>query len=228
MLPDSGEVTLRGRVTNRSQDPWTELAVYAATSATPITTPEQLLEAESGPAGVEPVDYQRIVEPGLFELVGDLGPGESTDFTVRLPRSRLGIPRTPGVYRLGVQVLGTEPQGRIDGADGRDRLLSVVAPRSGPRTPLAVALQLRRRATRTPTGEVDDPAGWERVLSAEGRLRHLLGLLASARRYPVDAVIDPAVVEAVGSIAAGNPSFEPDRAGAPRGAAGHSAGRLVR
>lgn len=208
VLPDSGEVTLRGSVTNRSPDLWTELAVYAATSATSITTAEQLREAESGPPGVEPVDYQRIVEPGLFELVGDLGPGESTDFTVRLPRSRLGIPRTPGVYRLGVQVLGTEPQGRIDGADGRDRLLTVVAPRTGPRTPLSVALQLRRRTTRTPTGEVDDPAGWERVLSAEGRLRHLLGLLASARQYPVDAVVDPAVVEAVGSIAAGNPSFD--------------------
>ncbi len=207
VLPDSGEVTIRGEVTNSSEDPWTDLAVYAATSATAVTTEAQLQDAEA-PAGVEPGDYRRIVEPDLFELVGDLDPGESTPFQLQLPRKELGIPQTPGVYRLGVQVLGTEPAGRIDGADGRDRLLVTVAPRVKRKTPLAVVLQVRRRTIRTATGEVARTAGWERVLTREGRLTHLVGLLASARSFPVTAVLDPAVVEAVGSLAAGNPGLD--------------------
>ncbi len=207
-LPASGKVTIRGRVTNRTEDPWTDLAVYAATSTTRITTEAQLDDAESSPVGVEPADYLRIVEPGLFELMGDLAPGESAPFELTLPRARLRIPTTPGVYRLGVQVLGTEPQGRIDGADGRDRLLVVVPPRTKTPTPLAVSLQVRRRTVRTATGEVERTQGWERVLSPEGRLHHLVGMLASARRYPVAAVIDPAIVEAAGSLAAGNPGLD--------------------
>lgn len=203
-LPRDGRVTIGGRITNVSQDTWSELSVYAASSATPITTEEELLAAEEGAAGVEPADYQRLVAPGLFVRVPDLAPGESAPYRLSIPRGRLGIPAAPGVYRLGVQVLGTEEEGRVDGADGRARVLVAAVDPDQPPTEVALALQLRKRTVRTPTGAVDHVAGWSRTLGRTGRLRQLVGLLNSAGGYPVGVVLDPAVVEAAGSLAEGN------------------------
>ncbi len=206
-LQRTGEVTISGEITNVSDEEWTELTVYAATSATPVTTPEELEAAEGSPAGVEPPDYQRLVEPGLFARPPDLGPGESTGYRLTIPRRRLQLPQAPGVYRLGVQVLGTQPSGRADGADGRARVLIASVP-GDQRTRLAVALQMRKRTVRTATGELDYVEGWDRTLGRLGRLRQVVRLLRSARRYPVALVVDPAVVEAAGSLAAGNTGLE--------------------
>jgi hypothetical protein len=206
-LQRRGEVTISGEITNVSDEEWTELTVYAATSATPVTTLEELEAAEGSPAGVEPPDYQRLVEPGLFARPADLGPGESTTYRLTIPRRRLELPQGPGVYRLGVQVLGTEPSGRADGADGRARVLIAAVP-GDRRTRLAVAMQMRKRTVRTATGELDYVEGWDRTLGRLGRLRQVVRLLRSARRYPVALVVDPAVVEAAGSLAEGNTGLE--------------------
>jgi hypothetical protein len=206
-LQRRGEVTISGRITNVSDEEWSELTVYAATSATPVTTPEELEAAEGSPAGVEPPDYQRLVEPGLFARPPDLGPGESTGYRLTIPRRRLQLPQAPGIYRLGVQVLGTQPTGRVDGADGRARVLIASVPGDRP-TRLAVAMQMRKRTVRTATGELDYVEGWDRTLGRLGRLRQVVRLLRSARRYPVALVVDPAVVEAAGSLAEGNTGLE--------------------
>jgi hypothetical protein len=209
-LRPSGRVEVEGRVTNRSESEWTELTVYAATSATPITTEAGLAEADDSPLGVEPSDYQRIVEPGLFRRVTDLGPGESTTYRLSIPRRLLGIPTTPGVYRLGVQVLGTEDGSRAEGADGRARVLVASVPPSAAPTELALAVQVRRRTVRTPTGEVDHVGGWSRTLAESGRLREVVRLVGSAGGFPVALVLDPALVEAAGSLAEGNNGLELD------------------
>ncbi len=197
-------------MTNLSEEDWTDLSVYAASSPTAITTEEELVAAEQSPVGIEPGDYQRIVEPGLFVGVGDLGPGESTRYRLRIPRDQIGLPSGPGVYRLGVQVLGTEDGGRASGADGRARVLVAWVPRSGPRTDLALAVQLRRRTVRSATGEVDRVGGWDRALGRSGRLQQLVRLIGSAGDYPLTTLIDPAVVEAVGTLAEGNPGIALD------------------
>jgi hypothetical protein len=206
-LPRRGRVTISGRVTNLSDDEWTDLTVYAATSASPVTTMDELVAAEQSPVGVEPADYQRLVDPDLFVRVSDLGPGESTRYRLRLPRDRLELPTDPGIYRLGVQVLGTENGGREIGADGRARVLvASVAPAR--RTPLALAVQIRKRTVRTATGQVNNVAGWNRSLGRLGRLREVVRLVGTARDYPVSVVVDPALVEAAGSLAEGNSGFD--------------------
>jgi hypothetical protein len=206
-LPRRGVVSISGRITNRSEEPWTDLTVYAATSATPITTEEELAVAEEGPSGVEPADYQRLVDPDLYAQARDLDPGESTTYQVRIPRDQLGLPTDPGVYRVGVQVLGTEAGGRIEGADGRARVLMASVP-PGQRTQVSLALQMRKRTVRTATGEVDSVPGWQRTLGREGRMRQVVRLLATAGDYPLSVLVDPAVVEAVGSLAEGNTGID--------------------
>ncbi|MGI8522090.1 MAG: hypothetical protein ACR2K3_02100, partial [Nocardioides sp.] len=44
-IPRTGRVTLTGRITNRSDQVWTDLNVYLLTSPTPITTRSDLAEA---------------------------------------------------------------------------------------------------------------------------------------------------------------------------------------
>ena len=43
---------------------------------------------------------------GLYDEVGDLAPGESTPYRLSVPRRDLGITGEPGVYWVGVHVLG--------------------------------------------------------------------------------------------------------------------------
>lgn len=206
-LPRRGRITIRGRVTNLSEDEWSDLTVYAATSASPVTTMDELLAAEQSPVGVEPADYQRLVDPDLFVRVRDLGPGQTASYRLRLPRDRLELPTEPGIYRLGVQVLGTENGARAAGADGRARVL-VASVGEGQRTPLALAAQIRKRTVRTATGQVNNLSGWQRTLGRFGRLREVVRLVGTADDYPVSVVIDPALVEAAGSLAEGNTGFD--------------------
>ena len=104
VVPTNGRVTLTGRVTNRSNETWTDLKAYMFTSGTPITDQSGLAEAdatdESASVG------SRLAETGLYDEVGDLAPGQTKSYRVSVPRSRLGIGPEAGVYWIGVHVLG--------------------------------------------------------------------------------------------------------------------------
>ncbi|GAA1932777.1 DUF6049 family protein [Nocardioides marmoribigeumensis] len=212
VLPRRGALRVSGTVTNRTTSTWTELQAYLAVSPDPLTTPEALAAAQAEPAGRES-DFGRLVDPGLFVDLPDLPPGGSAAFRLVVPRDRLGLPETPGVYRIGVHALGSEEGlGRVAGADGRARTFLTqlpTTPGSSPDpTPLALVMQLRNHVVRAPTGELEFLRGWRRTLAPDGRLGRLLALSDTTAGFPLSWVLDPAVVEAAGTVAEGNPRTE--------------------
>jgi hypothetical protein len=210
VVPRRGPVRMAGSVTNATDEPWTDIDVYAFASRTPLRTEEELDAALA--SDPEAVVGERVLAPRSYDTVGDLAPGETARFSVRVPRSRLPIPADrPGVYWLGVHALGANADGRDDFADGRARTFVAAVPRSAPTVPVAVVAPLRRPVVHTAEGSIDLLERWERDLGPRGPLRAMLDLGASSSGRPLTWLVDPAVLEAVQRLAAGNPgrSLEP-------------------
>lgn len=204
-IPRGGDVTLTGKITNRSESSWTELRAYLFMSSTPMTTSAELKDATATPE-TEDVGG-RLTKQGLYDEVSDLKPGETTAYTLSVPRSELPV-SGPGVYWIGVHVLGTNEQGRLEGADGRARSFIAEMPDRGPSTTLALAIPLRAHVRRTPDGRVANVGGWNRALADDGRLTRLVDMARSSSGIPLTWVVDPAVLDAVRSLGEGNPSFD--------------------
>ncbi len=208
-IPSRGRVTLTGQVTNRSKETWTDLNVYLLTSAEPLRSRGSLAEAAGGQADA-PVG-SRLTGAGLFVRVDDLAPGRSASYRLSVRRADLGVSGAPGVYWVGVHVLGQNADGRDAIADARARTFMPLLPTqgsdAGARTRLALVVPLHRRVQRTVTGRLADPVGWERSLAADGRLGRVLGLSGRATR-PITWVVDPAVLDAARSMAEGNPELD--------------------
>ncbi len=204
-----GRVTVTGVVTNTSQEPWDDLRVYLLTGSTPITTRAGLAEAADTEAASE--IGERIATAGLYDLVGDLGPGESTAYRLSVRREDLGIGTEPGVYWLGVHVLGAEQGARDLVADGRNRtFLPLVPPdlvRQGVDTRLALVVSLRADVRRAAAGRLLRLPGWQRSLDVAGRLDRVLQL-SGRTDAPLTWLLDPAVLDAAESVARDNPPLD--------------------
>lgn len=200
VVPLRGVVVVRGRVTNRSDETWSDVNVIPCTSATPMTTEAELRAAvESDP------ELQVCGRIAPFDAVGDLAPGQTRSYRVRIPRADLGIPGVAGVYWFNMQALGTNTDGRDGVSDGRARsFLPVVAARP---TPVATSLvvPIRRATLREADGRLEDVEGWADEVARGGRLRGVLDFVEGAGGQPVALLVDPAVLDAVEQLAAGNP-----------------------
>jgi hypothetical protein len=205
--PRRGNVTLTGEITNRSDSRWTDLYVYLFASSSPMTTSSELAEANA----TDETEYvgDRLTQNGLYERIDSLEPGETMPYTLTVPASRLPFD-APGVYWLGVHVLGTSDEdGRIDGADGRARTFIASMPARTPQTALSLVVPLRGVVRRTPDGRIANVRSWNRALGDDGRLGRLLELAqTSTSDVPVTWLVDPAVLETARSLAGGNDGFD--------------------
>lgn len=219
-----GTVRVRGTIRNPSEDEWRDLSVYLLTSFEPMTTADELTAAVASDPRAEVAT--RIVEPGLFVEAGDLAPGDRTRFRLAVPVDRLGISGDPGVYWLGVQVLGSSDLGRDAAADGRARTFLPLVPERNDGTRLALGLQLRNHTVRAPDGRLEYLDGWQATFAEGGRLRRLLDLVGTAPSDQLlSVVVDPALIDSARSVVQGNPPIEmaPADAGDPGGADGDEA-----
>ena len=206
-LRPGGEVRVSGTVINRSKEPWSDLGVYLLTSVDPMTTAADLRTAITSDPRTDIGD--RIVEPGTFTEVPDLEPGQRARFRLAVPVEDLNVSGAPGVYWVGVHVLGTSPVGRLDGADGRARTFLPLVPERNEGTELALGVQFRNHTVRAPDGTLEYLEGWQATFADQGRLRRLLELSATAAAGREPAwVVDPAVLDAAVSVSRGNPPLE--------------------
>lgn len=214
VIPKAGQVRVSGVITNTDTVTWSTINVRPFISTAPLTNPAQLAEAAAQPE--DAVVGERINDEDHKYFIESLEPGESANYTVTVPRELLGV-STPGVYWFGVHALGEGPEGRDDTADGRARTFLPLVPDARPGTqPTAIVIPLRHRISHAADGTVEDPATWTRVLSTGGRLRSLVEFGATAGSRTMTWVIDPALIDAVRRLAAGNPprslaaTVEPD------------------
>jgi hypothetical protein len=204
-VPRRGRVTVTGEITNRSETTWTDLNVYLLMSDSPITSSTDLARANNTDPATEV--GARLTAQGLYDEVDDLDPGDSTGYRLSVPR-RMLLATQPGVYWLGVHVLGTNDDGRVDGADGRARTYLPLMGARGPEAELSLVFPVREEVRRRRDGTLANVRAWTRRLGEDGRLGRVLDLAGSAGDVPLTWVLDPAVAEAARDLSEGNPDFD--------------------
>ena len=202
-IPVKGPIRVSGSVTNTSEDTWRNINVYAFAADTPITTSAELAEERTlDPA--QPVG-DRITVPDTFDDVDDLAPGESTQYSLRVPRSALEV-TAEGVYWFGAHALGEGPQGRDVTADGRARTFLPLVPRTRRTLDTALVIPVRHDVRHAEDGSIGDVRRWATDLDIDGDLRTLVDFGASAGSRPVTWLVDPSVPDAVQALVDGNPA----------------------
>lgn len=204
-LPRRGDVTVSGTVTNRSDSTWTDLNVYLFVSESPMTTSEELEAATATEATLDV--GARLTDAGLYDQVSDLAPGESTSYLLSLPRDAIPADEE-GVYWIGVHVLGSNEDGRVDGADGRARTFIPLIRGREPRASLSLVVPIKGPVRRDRDGTLANSQAWERMLGEDGRLNRLLELGGTTGDLPLTWLLDPAVLEAATSVTSGDPPFD--------------------
>lgn len=225
-IPERGPVSMRGTVTNVSDERWRAINVHAFISSTPMSTSEEVAAATEVPDDAFLGD--RIVTPGTFDSIGSLAPGETRSYSVRLRRSQIPVDAS-GVYWFGAHALGNTTEVRDEVADGRARTFLPLVADTRATLDTSLVVPVRRAVRHTRTGRVYGARAWARDLAPGGSLRALADLGAAAGSRPVTWVVDPAVLDAVRQLAAGNPARslddtvteadDPDEPGDPTGSA---------
>ena len=204
-IPEQGPIQIRGSVTNRSDEAWSDVKLYPFVSQVPIESRAALTEAAALPADEYVGD--RIIE--VEDQVEVLQPGSSSTFSLTVPRSLIAtyISGAPGVYWFGVHASGaSDSLPRDTFADARARtFLPLVPPQTKGAVRTALVVPLRRFLGHEPDGSLSDPDAWQRTLSAEGRLRESVEFGAAASPGQLSYLVDPALPDAVSRLAEGNP-----------------------
>jgi len=208
VLPKSRPVVMRGSITNTTSETLTDVNVHPLTSFSPMTTAREIeVSVESDP---ESFIGQRIITAGYFDSVGDLAPGASVAWRVRVPTSALQISGEEGVYWIGVQVLAADETGARE-VHGRARSFIPLMEGRHEAVPTSLILPVRRPVQRSSEGRVRRADEWSADLDPGGRLANLAAFVRSSGTTPVTWLIDPAVLDAADQLARGNPrrSLEP-------------------
>lgn len=202
-------VRVTGTVTNTTDEQWTRVNLHAFNSESPILDAPQLaVSAETDPSAyVGP----RVTDPGTFDTVDVLEPGQTAEFSLSVPVSTLGLD-SAGVYWIGVHALGDSSVPRDGSADGRARTFIPFLARPRTTVPVSVVLALRGPVRHSPDGRLALTRRWSRDLAEGGRYDALLDAAEAAGTTPYSIVVDPAVLAAISRLTIGNPprSLEPD------------------
>lgn len=201
-LEGRSAVTMSGTVTNNNDHAWTDAQAYLVIPATPFTTRKQVDDAiATGNA----YTGERVVDLKSIDELGDLRPGGTTRFEVRVPYRRLGISGADGVYPVGVQVLGTDVDGTRDTtAIGRaTTFLPLVSDSSPELVSAGVVWPFLMPDRRKPDGKYADPQGLISLVARGGRLRNQLDAATAVRARASTVIVDPALLIGLDDLSRG-------------------------
>ncbi|WP_148615432.1 DUF6049 family protein [Nocardioides rubriscoriae] len=210
-LPATGNIVVTGTVTNRTDETWSGIKLYAIgprVEGGVDLYPALRNQGELEQAMQQPFDEivgERLTNVGTPGSVEELPPGASSGYTVVVPADAVQVTRA-GVYWFGVHAIGESAGSPYDlVADGRARTFLPYVPRRFDTTPVtgSLVVPLAQPVRYAADGSVDDEDAWVRALDDGGRLTRLLDLVA-ASPTPVTWVVDPALVDAVAHLAEGN------------------------
>ncbi len=184
-----GTITIRGRVTNITDQPLFRLQAIFWRNQAPITTGDQLNQAVASPSN-EPFGsrltstYQDLYQTGEPEL----GPGKSASFTLTASVDDLALSPTSGVYLMGVHVL----QNGNTTAVGRARVFIPVLDAVPQNTlQLTSLVLLNSRPSQVRSGVFSD-GQLAKEVAPGGRLSEMLD---AAGQPDVSFVVDPALID---------------------------------
>lgn len=192
----SSRIVIGGRVANTNTDfDLTELSVRVTISA-PLSSRDAIDEVAGGSNSYDGF----AISQTQTRVASRLRPGAQRDFVIRVPMSEIPL-TTPGVYVLGVELVGVDPRlGYTVLGTGRTLLPWVPEPPEEP-TRLAWLWPLSSWPGRTPDGvQLGDST--TRAISGGGRLANLVDAGSTARR-DVSWIVDPELVQTVDSMTSG-------------------------
>lgn len=200
VLEPGEPVTLAGTVRNDGDITWTSTQAYASIARQPDTTRADLVDTIAEGTGFS---GSRIVELETIAELGELEPGESAAFTITVPWADLNITSASGVRTLGVQVLGTAPDGsRSTTPIGRAATVVPTAAAGGaPSVPGRLALTIASPVGRDATGSLTGIDDLVAQVGPSGSLRRVLDLARSLPPGTATLVLDPQLTEAVAQLA---------------------------
>lgn len=191
-------VTMTGTVTNRDKHVWGKVQAYLVIPGSPFTTRAQIGEAIDNGAAYTGV---RVIDQGLFDDMGDLAPGQTLKFRVRVPYDKLGVSGAEGVYPVGVQILGTDTDGsRSPDAIARATTFLPLISSGQEAVPASVVWPFLMPDYRSADGTYHDPLSTLAAVSSGGQLRNLLDLASSVPRRSSTALVDPALLVGVDDL----------------------------
>jgi hypothetical protein len=197
-LRDGSTVIMTGTVTNHDKHAWGKVQAYLVVPGSPFTTRAQISEAIDDGAAYT---GNRVIDQGLFDDMGDLRPGQTKKFRVRVPYAKLGISGAEGVYPVGIQILGTDTDGkRSPDAIGRATTFLPLISSGQQAVPASVVWPFLMPDYRSVDGNYHDVRTTLADISTGGQLRHLLDLAMSVPRRSATALIDPALLVGVDDL----------------------------
>lgn len=188
-------LTIRGTVTNATTETVRKVDVRLRVSPTPVRTRSEISAILAGDAGRTGVSV-----PGARVSVSDvMEPGAVVPFTLSVPMSDLGLPRTtPEVVVIGVESVGdvdNDGQGPVQTGFTRTFLPWFPDPAAVTPTPVVWLFPLTTAPSRTSDSVfLDDHLAAE--VGPKGRLSRLLDA-AEAAPSAVSWVIDPALLQSL-------------------------------
>ncbi|AXT86453.1 hypothetical protein C6I20_15575 [Aeromicrobium sp. A1-2] len=193
------KVTMTGTVTNRDDHAWVDMQAYLVIPTVPFTTRAQILAAiDNGNS----YTGTRVVEPGTFDDMGDLAPGQTRSFTIKVPYDDLAVSGAEGVYPVGVQILATDTDGaRSINALGRATTFLPLLTSTKAPVPTSIVWPFLMPDRRGKDGDYEDPAGLLKAIAPQGRLRNLLDLATSTSGNATTVLVDPALLVGVDDLA---------------------------
>ncbi len=202
VLKKGADITVSGAVTNRNDFDWDNVQAYLVIPRSPFTSRAQVDDAKTNSSSYT---GERVVEIDSFDNVGDLAPGKTLPFTVKVTYEQLGITGADGVYPVGIQILATGPDGlRSNNAVARaTTFIPLLHDPPKAQIPTSVAWPFLMPTYRQADGTYADAQALIDAINPGGRLRNMLGL---ARSTPTDTgtvVIDPALLTAANDLARG-------------------------
>lgn len=193
-------VTMSGTVTNNNKVPWTNVQAYLVMARAPFTSRSQLDDAISSSTAYT---GERIVDPGKFDIIGDLAPGQTKPFTVKVPYALLGLSGADGVYPVGVQILGTD----ADGARSTDAIarattfLPMLSTVPDKKVAASIGWPFLMPDYRGENGDYVDAPKLLASIGPGGQLRNLLDLARSTTTGQSTVIVDPALLVGVDDLA---------------------------
>ncbi len=198
-LKPKASVTMSGTVTNHNTFTWTNAQAYLVISHVPYTSRSQLDDAISSSTAYT---GDRVVEINSIDMMGDIAPGQTVPFSVKVPYGQLRLTGAAGIYPVGVQILGTDPDGKRSG-DAIARattFLPMLDSSPKDKVPASIGWPFLMPAYKGTDRKYVDAEALLSSISPGGQLRNLLDLAATTSGHST-VIIDPALLVAVDDLA---------------------------